>query len=454
MEKKIEPKDTFSNLTSPQIPNLNLWFEGRIEYQEVLHGKNVLGSILSIPTCNTQGLVFFYVVPLMIVFSLFLVFRPVNVSANIGVNVQDFGAMGNGEVDDTLAIQSAIDSLPTSTPFGTKRAGGTLYFPPGKYLISDSLVIGPQKNNITLLGAGNGVSIIHMTASGRAAVAVTGQNSGSGFGKNFRAISLKFSSDNVSGPLESYGISIKYHHYFEIYDCWFQGEDAAAIYIEDAIDGIIRNVRIDNEWGRNKGYNIGIHLVRSSPASLGAPNQISITNSYIEDTRNSAIKVEGGEKVVIRENLIQSNERNGIVFDTSNSLGIYDNYFEANGQSSTDKVGDIMDAGNNLSGNVTIQGNHFSQDASANTFFVGYFADTRGLNFLFNDLRGKYSQIIHLGNNVKGANLRGNSAVQDPTVVIYPSPDQIRFTNNRLRDGSYWSSYEGDWEKIRSMRSK
>lgn len=48
----------------------------------------------------------------------------VNISAGDGaVNVKDFGAVGDGTTDDTVAIQAAIDSCGTG--------GGIVYFPPG-----------------------------------------------------------------------------------------------------------------------------------------------------------------------------------------------------------------------------------------------------------------------------------------------------------------------------------
>ncbi len=50
--------------------------------------------------------------------------------ANYFINVKDFGAKGDGKTDDTLAIQAAIDSLCEN-----EIGGGTVYFPPGQYLI-------------------------------------------------------------------------------------------------------------------------------------------------------------------------------------------------------------------------------------------------------------------------------------------------------------------------------
>lgn len=51
-----------------------------------------------------------------------------------GITPQMFGAKGDGITDDTEAIQSAIDSLPN---------GGVLYFPLGKYIVSEELLVSP-----------------------------------------------------------------------------------------------------------------------------------------------------------------------------------------------------------------------------------------------------------------------------------------------------------------------
>src|SRR6516165_8416532 len=42
-------------------------------------------------------------------------------------NVAKYGTKGNGREKDTAAVQSAIDTC-------SQRGGGTVYFPPGKYL--------------------------------------------------------------------------------------------------------------------------------------------------------------------------------------------------------------------------------------------------------------------------------------------------------------------------------
>ncbi|MBL8028320.1 MAG: glycoside hydrolase family 28 protein, partial [Fibrobacteres bacterium] len=59
-------------------------------------------------------------------------------SSNI-FNIREFGVVGDGKKKDTAAIQSAIDAC-------AKAGGGTVYCPPGTYLIG-TLVL---KNRLTL----------------------------------------------------------------------------------------------------------------------------------------------------------------------------------------------------------------------------------------------------------------------------------------------------------------
>src|ERR1700680_480526 len=77
------------------------------------------------------------------------------------VNVQNYGATGNGVTDDTAAINLGISAIPAS--------GGMLYFPCGTYVVSHSLtpiltsnvtVAGPSTNCVTLKASGSASFIV------------------------------------------------------------------------------------------------------------------------------------------------------------------------------------------------------------------------------------------------------------------------------------------------------
>jgi parallel beta-helix repeat protein len=75
--------------------------------------------------------------------------------ASSAFNVRDFGAVGNGRVNDTAALQKAINVA--------QNLGGTVLLPPGVYVITSPLRISYP---VTILGAGWG-SIIRSAAADR-----------------------------------------------------------------------------------------------------------------------------------------------------------------------------------------------------------------------------------------------------------------------------------------------
>lgn len=80
------------------------------------------------------------------------------------LNVKDYGAVGDGTTDDTVAIQAALTAIPTG--------GATVYFPSGTYLVSiangdnvNKLALRLTKTGVTLRGAGRGSTTIKLANS-------------------------------------------------------------------------------------------------------------------------------------------------------------------------------------------------------------------------------------------------------------------------------------------------
>src|SRR5712671_279587 len=72
-------------------------------------------------------------------------------------DVKTFGAKGNGQNDDTAAIQAAINSL--------QGTGGTVFFPAGTYKTTSTLLV-PEK--INLKGTGMRSSTVSYSGAGYA----------------------------------------------------------------------------------------------------------------------------------------------------------------------------------------------------------------------------------------------------------------------------------------------
>jgi len=85
------------------------------------------------------------------------VIRNVHSKLSDFVSVKDFGAKGDGNHDDTQAIQLAVDSF-NSNSFGSIWGDGKLYFPKGRYKITRNIV---SKKGINYQGDGVEISQIY-----------------------------------------------------------------------------------------------------------------------------------------------------------------------------------------------------------------------------------------------------------------------------------------------------
>lgn len=77
------------------------------------------------------------------------------------LDVRQFGARGNNSTDDTVAIQAAIDAARDQGSVSSPSAitqGGTVYFPGGVYLITNTLVL---RNGVSLVGSATDAAVIY-----------------------------------------------------------------------------------------------------------------------------------------------------------------------------------------------------------------------------------------------------------------------------------------------------
>lgn len=116
-------------------------------------------------------------------------------------NVREFGALGDGSHDDTVAIQNALDAVQTAVR-------GAVYIPAGKYKIAGDLTFSATPDsNLTVYGDGPNVSIVIQTQAGASGFAFDFKNTGvqQPYTCTIRDIGLESSVIAATGIIISYG---------------------------------------------------------------------------------------------------------------------------------------------------------------------------------------------------------------------------------------------------------
>lgn len=239
-------------------------------------------------------------------------------------NVRDYGAIGNGNADDTIAITRAINDLFTRDTNPAVRR--VLYFPAGTYMVSSTIKIPPYA---TLQGEGKNCTFIKATSNSMACVARIVDSklqSSANVGANgavfpmyiavnditFNANSLninvfiidatKYASfrnvcfdggSNVppntigseSACMRIYSTAITHSKNIIFDNCEFSGSNYAAVLDED-----MENVVFDRCSFKKLflGFKIGEDTLGTGASTFG-PRGLRITNSLFDEIYNSAI---------------------------------------------------------------------------------------------------------------------------------------------------------------------
>jgi hypothetical protein len=84
------------------------------------------------------------------------------------VSVKDFGAVGDGVTDDTVAIQAAVNAARSAITDGIGRIyAGIVYLPKGNYKITSAIALAPAGGvvGLTLQGDGSGSTLINFNGA-------------------------------------------------------------------------------------------------------------------------------------------------------------------------------------------------------------------------------------------------------------------------------------------------
>ena len=342
-----------------------------------------------------------------------------------GINVKDYGAIGDGITDDTAAIQTAINACPS----------GSVFFPDGEYLITQTI---NMKSRVNLLGIGKGSHIFSNTAFGTMFSGIS-------------VVSLSVSQMWIQGNMGTNVSCLKFDNAntndITIDSCWLSGFglDGAGVYFTDGSDIKIRDNNIfggDGLGGQSScilAYVGGVeNLIITGNICDGNNNKVS-QGIYSPQSKNMIVSnnicrnfnrhgiivsyVQGPGEVVVSNNICYNNGWTGIYLQGGSRLGnITGNILRNNGlwfEQNGPLTGNIVTVGSidgNNSQSVAVTGNVCYDPGP--TAHASICLDKGNLlvegNLIIHETStapGIYSSLITHDVSVIGNALRGNAGI-------------------------------------------
>ncbi|MBR7132379.1 MAG: right-handed parallel beta-helix repeat-containing protein [Clostridia bacterium] len=238
-------------------------------------------------------------------------------------DVTDFGAVGDGKTDSTVAIQSALDKA--------GEVKGEVVVPPGKYLCGDLQV----PSSITLRGTHGwgygdiGGSVLILKDDCKACLLnVTGAHGS-------KLLGLQLLGENKGEGI--HGICLKWELYNGNGATFFDGNSETTAFHEDSL--VIEDCQVRDFSGN------GIHLdhvfaftLRNTHACHNRGSGVYIdgwdgwiSNSIFSSNGDYGIKgVNATASITFTGNRIEWNNMGGFYFELGNTIAINSNHFDRN----------------------------------------------------------------------------------------------------------------------------
>lgn len=205
-----------------------------------------------------------------------------NSEASTKINVKDYGAAGDGKIDDTSAFQAAIDNT-------SKKGGGDVYIPAGTYILNSIYL----KSNVNLIGENRDVVTLKLSenADDQEQTRLLNIND---------AINVKVQHITFDGNYDKHKDGIEHMH---------------DVFVWDSINVLIDNCRMQNAVGD------GISVTGSKKAS----HNVTLSNNILINNHRSNIVVEQVNNIKIFSNISKSKiGRPTLHFEPFEEVQLYD----------------------------------------------------------------------------------------------------------------------------------
>lgn len=216
-----------------------------------------------------------------------------NVWSKVLINVQSYGAKGDGVTDDTNAIKSAVSDCVAK--------GGTLYFPPGKYVVSSIIDIcfdadipqtsglginirGDNANTTSIINTGSTDFIFHVYESftdGRATASYFHMNDITIVGT-----SLTNKGIHMVGISEQYFENVMFNNFFTAFE----------------MEDVVRCRFVSCTWNQNRNG-----LVANDQINISTPNAIDFLGCVFYGNAETGAYFKSGANINFFGGTIETN---------------------------------------------------------------------------------------------------------------------------------------------------
>lgn len=297
-------------------------------------------------------------------------------------NVKWWGAKGDSVTDDRASIQQAMNYL-------GQRNGGTLYFPEGIYVLSNSNAV-TVGNNVTIYGHNRYKTKLYKIAKTRADAFFLVN------GNNFHLTGLGFSADSATAARGL--IEVVQGNHIKIDNCMFNG-GFQGVQLNPGQSQTISNVELSGNYFNR--IIAAITIGTTDTITNDSIVNVTIINNLIENGRIKSCEIGlGGDgiktlrkchNINIIGNSISGNSRDGIdLFASGDRINVQNNFIFNNDIKGVDIKSDVPNYPFDKYGYngrlITINNNHFEHNLA-------------GIGISRNVNTGDYNYGIEIANN-------------------------------------------------------